>query len=123
MSGVVVGLFVGFERRFFRELPLAALASHKIERFPHGHGGPEIKGDSLMVASRAGNFFQAKRDIGLRLQIEIHVGVHREGVETFFADAAPIAVASHKPFVNAETRLFTDGTSHCAESLFYFLLS
>ncbi len=75
-----------------------------------------------MIACRAGNLFQPKRYIGLRPQIEFHVGMDREGVEALLADAPPVSVWSHKPFIDAEVGLFADGTLDCVQPPFYFLL-
>ncbi len=75
-----------------------------------------------MIARGAGDFFQPKRDIGLRPQIEFHVGMDREGVEALLADAPPLTVGSHEPFIDGEIGLFADGTGDCVEPSFYFLL-
>lgn len=75
-----------------------------------------------MIARGAGDFFQPKRDIGLRPEIEFHVGMDREGVEALLADAPPISVRPHKPFIDGEVRLFADGTADCVEPSFHFLL-
>lgn len=75
-----------------------------------------------MIARRAGNLFQPKRDIGLRPQIEFHVGMDWEGVEALLADAPPVTVRPHKPFINGEVGLFADGALDCIQSPFHFLL-
>jgi hypothetical protein len=46
----------------------------------------------------------------------------REGVEALLADAPPVSVWSHKPFIDAEVGLFADGTWDCVQPPFYFLL-
>jgi hypothetical protein len=47
----------------------------------------------------------------------------REGVEAFLADASPITVDSHEPFVDGEAGLFADGALDRVQAPFYFLLS
>jgi hypothetical protein len=46
-----------------------------------------------------------------------------EGVEAFLADAPPVTVGSHEPFVNGKAGLFTDGALDRIQAPFYFLLS
>ncbi len=75
-----------------------------------------------MVASRAGDFLEPQRDIGLRAQIELHVGIDRERIKTFLAETTPVTVCAHEPFVDGKTRLFTDGAGHRAQAPFHFLL-
>ena len=42
-------------------------------------------------------------------EIEFHIGVDREAVETFLADAPPFAIILHKPLIDSETAAFADG--------------
>ena len=76
-----------------------------------------------MVAGRAGNLLQVKRHVRLCPEIKLHIGIDREGVEAFLADAPPVTVGSHGPFVNGKTGLFADGALDRAQAPFYFLLS
>lgn len=76
-----------------------------------------------MVACRAGNLLEPKRHIGLRPQIELHVGIDRERVKAFLADASPVPVRSHKSFIDGEVGLFADGALDRVQPTFYFLLS
>lgn len=76
-----------------------------------------------MVARRAGNLFQPKRHIGLGAKVKFHVGMDREGVETLLADATPITVGSHEPFVDGEVGLFADGALDRVQAPFHFLLA
>ncbi len=75
-----------------------------------------------MIARRAGNLFQSKRHIRLCPKVELHVGVHWKGVETFPADAAPVAVRSHKSFIDGKVGLFAHGALDRIQSSLYFLL-
>lgn len=47
----------------------------------------------------------------------------REGVEAFLADAPPVTIGSHEPFVDGEAGLFADGALDRVQAPFYFLLS
>ena len=47
----------------------------------------------------------------------------RKGVEAFLADAPPVAIGSHKPFVNGKAGLFANGALDRVQAPFYFLLS
>ena len=47
----------------------------------------------------------------------------REGVEAFLADAPPVTVGSHEPFVDREVGLFADGALDSVQATFYLLLS
>ena len=76
-----------------------------------------------MVAGRAGNLLQVKRHVRLCPDIKLHIGIDGEGVETFFADAPPVTIGSHGPFVNGKIGLFADGALDRAQTPFYFLLS
>jgi hypothetical protein len=104
-------------------LSLATPAGYKVVGVSNGHRGPEIEADPLMIAGRAGNLSQSKGYIRLCLQIKIHVGVDRKGVEALPADAPPFPVGPHEPFIETEARLFTDGTLNRVEAPFHFLLS
>lgn len=75
-----------------------------------------------MIAGRAGNLFQPKRHIGLRAKVKLHVGMYREGVEAFLADAAPVTVGPHKPFIDSEVGLFAHGALDRIQPPFHFLL-
>ena len=50
-------LFEGFQRRFFRELPFAALAGYEVIGVSHGYRGSEVEVHPLVVALRTGDFF------------------------------------------------------------------
>lgn len=76
-----------------------------------------------MITSCAGNLFQTKRNVGLCPQVELHVGIDWKGVVTLFADASPVAVCSHEPFVDSKAGLFADGALDCVQATFDFLLS
>ena len=76
-----------------------------------------------MVAGRAGNLLQVKRHVRLCPEIKLHIGIEGEGVEAFLADAPPVTVGSHGPFVNGKTGLFADGALDRVQTPFYFLLS
>lgn len=47
----------------------------------------------------------------------------REGVEAFLADAPPVTIGSHEPFIDCEARLFADGARDRVQPPFNFLLS
>jgi hypothetical protein len=76
-----------------------------------------------MVAGRAGNLLQVKRHVRLCPEIKLHIGIDRERVEAFLAEASPVTVGSHEPFVDGKTGLFADGALDCVQAPFYFLLS
>ncbi len=76
-----------------------------------------------MVTGRARNLLQVKRHIRLCPEIKLHIGMDGEGVEAFLADAPPVTVGSHEPFVNGKTGLFADGALDRIQAPFYFLLS
>lgn len=76
-----------------------------------------------MVAGRAGNLLQVKRHVRLCPDIKLHIGIDGEGVEAFFADAPPVTIGSHEPFVDGKAGLFADGALDRAQTPFYFLLS
>ena len=76
-----------------------------------------------MVAGRAGNLLQVKRHVRLCPDIKLHIGIDGEGVEAFFADAPPVTVGSHEPFVDGKAGLFADGALDRVQAPFYFLLS
>lgn len=76
-----------------------------------------------MIACCAGNFLEPERHIRLCPDIKLHIGIDREGVKALLADTSPIAVSSHKPFIDGKTRLFADGAWDCVQPLFHFLLS
>jgi len=46
----------------------------------------------------------------------------REGVKALLADAPPVSVWPHKPFIDGEVGLFADSTGDRVEPPFYFLL-
>lgn len=75
-----------------------------------------------MIARCTGNLFQSKRHIGLCAKVKLHIGMNREGVEAFLADATPVAVRPHKPFIDGEVGLFTHGALDRIQSLFHFPL-
>ncbi len=76
-----------------------------------------------MVAGRAGNLLQVKRHVRLCPDIKLHIGIDGEGVEAFFADAPPVTIGSHEPFVDGKAGLFADGALDRVQTPFYFLLS
>ncbi len=47
----------------------------------------------------------------------------RKGVEALLADAPPIPVGPHEPFIDPKAGLFADGTLDRVQAPFYFLLS
>lgn len=75
-----------------------------------------------MIAGCAGNLLKPERYIGLCAKVELHVGIDWKRVEAFLADAPPVPVWSHKPFINGEVGLFADGALDCIEAPFHFLL-
>lgn len=75
-----------------------------------------------MIARRAGNLFEPQRHIGLRAKIKLHVGIDRKGVEAFLADAPPVTVWPHKPFIDGEVGLFAYRALDRIQAPFYFLL-
>ena len=115
-------LFKRFQRRFFRKLPLTALAGHEVIGISHGYCGSEVEVDPTMAAGCAGNLLQAKRHVWLCPEIKFHIGMDGEGVEAFLADAPPLTVGSHEPFIDGEVGLFADGTWDCVKPPFHFLL-
>lgn len=62
-----------------------------------------------MVAGRAGNLLESIRHVRLGAEIEFHIGIDREAIETLFADAPPFAIILHKALINSETAAFADG--------------
>ena len=66
-----------------------------------------------MVAGCAGNRLQVKRHVRLCPEIKLHIGMDGEGVEAFLAEAPPVTVGSHEPFVNGKAGLFADGALDC----------
>ena len=66
-----------------------------------------------MVAGCAGNLLQVKRHVRLCPEIKLHIGMDGEGVEAFLAEAPPVTVGSHEPFVNGKAGLFADGALDC----------
>lgn len=62
-----------------------------------------------MVAGCAGDLLESIRHVRLGAEIEFHIGVDREAVETFLADAPPFAIILHKPLIDSETAAFADG--------------
>ena len=75
-----------------------------------------------MITGCAGNLFEAQRYIGLCAKVELHVGIDWKGVEALLADASPVTVWPHKPFINGEVGLFAHGTLNRIQSAFNFLL-
>ena len=116
-------LFECFQRRLLWKLPFAALAGDEVDRFPNRQRGAKVEVDPTMTAGRAGNLLQAKRHVRLCPEIKLHIGMDRERVETFLADASPVTVGSHESFVNGKAGLFADGTLDRVQATFYFLLS
>ena len=53
-----VGLFKGFQRRFFRELSFTTLARHEVIGVPHGQRGSQIEAYPTVIARSTGNLFQ-----------------------------------------------------------------
>ena len=76
-----------------------------------------------MVAGRAGNRLQVKRHVRLCPEIKLHIGMDGEGIKALLADASPVTVGSHEPFVNGKAGLFADGAVDRVQAPFYFLLS
>lgn len=76
-----------------------------------------------MVAGRAGNRLQVKRHVRLCPEIKLHIGMDREGVEAFLADAPPVTIGSHEPFIDGKAGLFADSALDRVQAPFYFLLS
>lgn len=75
-----------------------------------------------MIARRARNLFQPQRHIRLCAKVKFHVGVYWEGVEAFLADAAPVTIRPHKPFIDGEVGLFAHGALDRIQAPFDFLL-
>lgn len=76
-----------------------------------------------MVTGGAGNLFQSIGHVRLCAQIELHVGMDRESVVAFFADAAPFTVRPLDSFIDPEAGLFANGAGYRAESPLHFLLT
>lgn len=51
----LLDLFEGFQRRFLRKLPFAALAGDEVDRFSDGQRSAEVEIDSAVVTGRARN--------------------------------------------------------------------
>ena len=47
----------------------------------------------------------------------------REGIEALLADAPPVTIGSHEPFIDSEAGLFADGALDRVQPPFDFLLS
>ena len=61
-----------------------------------------------MVARRAGDLLESIGHVRLGAEIEFHIRVDREAVETLLADAPPFPVGFHESLIDPETAAFTD---------------
>lgn len=68
-----------------------------------------------MITGGTGNLSQAIGHVRLGAEVEFHIGVDREAVETFLADAPPFAVFLHKPLIDPETGSFAHGALDCGK--------
>ena len=75
-----------------------------------------------MIAGRAGDFLEPERHVGLGSEIEFHVSMNREGVETLLTETSPVTIRPHKPLVDRKARLFADGAGDRIQASFDFLL-
>ena len=101
----------------------ARLTGHKIKGLTDRQDNPEIKRHSLFFACGAGNGLQVVGNIRLRPLVKFHIGMDREGVEAFLADAPPVTVGSHEPFIDGEAGLFAHGALDRVQAPFDFLRS
>ena len=76
-----------------------------------------------MVAGCAGNRLQVKWHVRLCPEIKLHISMDGKGIKAFLADATPVTIGSHEPFVDGKAGLFADGALDRAQTPFYFLLS
>lgn len=76
-----------------------------------------------MVAGCAGNRLQVKWHVRLCPEIKLHISMDGKGIKAFLADATPVTIGSHEPFVDGKAGLFADGALDRGEAPFYFLLS
>jgi hypothetical protein len=103
-------------------LSVTTLTRDEIIGIPHRECSSKIEIYSLMVTGRAGNLLQPERHIRLCPQIELHIGVDGKGVIAFLADAPPVTVCSHEPFVDSEAGLFADSAWDRVQATFHLLL-
>lgn len=61
-----------------------------------------------MVARRAGDLLESIGHVRLGAEIEFHIRVDWEAVETLLADAPPFPVGIHESLIDPETAAFTD---------------
>ena len=114
-------LFERFERRILGEFALASAAGDKIDRFPHGHSRPKIQTHSAVITDRTGDFSQPIRDVRLRPELELHIGIYGEAVNTLPAHTPPFAVRLHESLIDAEIGLLADRALGRAEPSFDLL--
>lgn len=111
-------LFKGFQRGLFREGSTAPTAGDEVDRLPHRHRDPKIKTHPPMVTGGTGNFLEAIRNIRLRAEVELHIGIDGKAVVASFADATPFPVGLHESLINAERAFFANGALDATETLF-----
>jgi len=71
-----------------------------------------------MVARRAGDLLESIGHVRLGAEIEFHIGVDREAVETLLADAPPFPVGFHESLIDPETAAFTDSALDRGQPVF-----